>query len=390
MSSQPPAARALRGATIALVAHGAPTSPPAVGVKEHLARQGATVQCLFHPLGPEEEGRHVIERWAGRRARRRTVRLPSRPPYTYPFDLLVPFPRGPVDTWFGFDTLSTARGLARRARGRAGAVVHWAVDFVPDRFGAGTPLTRGYDALDAWCCRHVDLRIEVSAAARNARDGRHGLDASVPTLVVPVGLWAAGTPTAPADAHRRPRAIFVGHLVERMGVRTAIEAVATLRERGRVVALDVVGRGPEAAGLEALARRLGVADLVHFPGFLTGSELDRRLAAASIALAPYKDDDRSFTKYADPSKLKAYVAAGLPILMTAVPPNAQDFAAAGAAELVPDDPAAFAAALERLAGDPAEWSRRRAAALRLAAGYDWPVVLAPVLAALGYRQDAQT
>src|SRR5829696_4777090 len=115
----PTPSRPLAGARFAIVAHGAPTSPPAAGVKEHLVREGAHVRCLFHPLGPEEGGRHVLEAWRDGRGRRRTVRLPSRPPLSYPFDLAFPFGGAPVDAWVGFDTLSTARGLARRARGRA-------------------------------------------------------------------------------------------------------------------------------------------------------------------------------------------------------------------------------------------------------------------------------
>jgi glycosyltransferase involved in cell wall biosynthesis len=357
-----------------------------VGLKEHLVRQGAHVRALYHPLGLEERGEHVFEDFRDGRARRRAVRLPSRPPYTYPFDPLVPFWREPVDVWFGFDNLSTARGLARRARGRAGQVVHWAVDFVPDRFGAGAPLTRAYDALDAICCRHADLRVEVSQAALEGRDRRLGLDdKAAPALPVPIGLWADEARRVPEDASDRHRAIFIGHLVERMGVGTAIRAVAQLRRRGSELPLDVVGRGPEREDLEALAQQLGVADLVVFHGFRVGAELAERLASASIALAPYQDDGRSFTQFADPSKLKAYLAAGLPILLTPVPPNARELEHAGAAEVVADDPVALADGIGRLVADAALWRRRRAAALKHAQSYDWSTVVAPVLGRLGFE-----
>jgi glycosyltransferase involved in cell wall biosynthesis len=379
------ASRPLAGARFAIEVHGVPTGPPAVGLKEHLARSGAHVRCLYHPLGPEEGGQHVFEEYRDGHHRRRTVRLPSKPPFTYPFDPLVPFGRAPVDVWFGFDNISTARGLSRRARGRAGQVVHWAVDFVPDRFGAGSPLTRAYDALDGFCCRRADLRVEVSQTALDARTERLGLGAGVaPALAVPIGLWANEARRTAEDACARHRTIFIGHLVERMGVGTAIRAIAVLRGRGVELPLDVVGRGPEREGLEALAAELGVADLMVFHGFRVGAELEERLAAASIALAPYQDDGRSFTQFADPSKLKAYLAAGLPIVLTPVPPNAGELADAGAAEVVADDPAAFADAIGRLASDDALWRERRAAALRHAQSYDWSVVVAPVLERLGF------
>ena len=348
-------------------------------------RSGAHVRCLYHPLGAEEAGQHVFEEFRDGRLRRRTVRLPSKPPYTYPLDPFVPFAPGQVDAWFGFDNISTARGLARRARGRAGRVVHWAVDFVPDRFGPGSPLTRAYDALDGFCCRRADLRVEVSQAALDARTERLDLGAdAAPALPVPIGLWADEARRTVDDAHERHRAIFIGHLVERMGVGTAIRAIGILRERGVDLPLDVVGRGPEREALEALAHEAGVSDLVVFHGFRVAAELEERLAGASIALAPYQDDGRSFTQFADPSKLKSYLAAGLPIVLTPVPPNAAELAEAGAAQVVADDPAAFASALERVVADPDGWRASRAAALRHARSYDWPAVVAPVLERLGF------
>lgn len=347
-------------------------------------REGAHVRCLFQPLGPEEEGRHVLESWTDGRGRRRTVRLPSRPPLSYAFDPLVPFSREPVDVWIGFDNVSTARGLLRRRRGLARRVVHWAVDFVPDRFGPETSLTRAYDALDRWVCRSVDLRVEVSEAALDGRSARLGLDDRVPALAVPIGLWAGEALQVPEGAHERHRAVFIGHLVERMGVATAVEAIALLRGRGLDVGLDVVGRGPEHERLVKRCTQLGVADLVTFHGYQVGEQLERRLAEATIALAPYRDDGQSFTQYADPSKLKSYLAAGLPILLTDVPPNAEALAASGSAEVVGDSAEAFTGAIEGLVADERRWLAMRAAALAEARSYDWPVVMRPVLERLGY------
>nr|MDQ4040476.1 glycosyltransferase [Actinomycetota bacterium] len=148
--------------------------------------------------------------------------------------------------------------------------------------------------------------------------------------------------------------------------------------------LDIVGRGPQAQRLEALTAERGVDAAVTFHGYQVGQELERRLAEATVAVAPYRDDEHSFTRYADPSKLKAYLAAGLPIVTTGVPPNARDLGEGGAAVVVDDDPEAFAAALERLATDGERWRRMRGAALEEAGRYDWPIVLAPVLERLGY------
>jgi glycosyltransferase involved in cell wall biosynthesis len=112
--------------------------------------------------------------------------------------------------------------------------------------------------------------------------------------------------------------------------------------------------------------------------------IERILAAGSVAVAPYDTEIDSFTRFADPGKLKVYLAAGLPIVLTDVPPNARALADAGAAELCAFSPAALADAIERVLASPELWRRRREAALRTAREYDWPAVLAGALAALGF------
>ena len=67
-----------------------------------------------------------------------------------------------------------------------------------------------------------------------------------------------------------------------------------------------------------------------------------------------------------------------------MPPNARELAAEGGAELVDFDPESLATAIERLLGAPDEWRRRNEAALAYARRFDWPVILEPALAALGF------
>jgi glycosyltransferase involved in cell wall biosynthesis len=112
--------------------------------------------------------------------------------------------------------------------------------------------------------------------------------------------------------------------------------------------------------------------------------VERILAEASVAVAPYEPDPDSFSRYADPGKLKSYLAAGLPILLTDVPPNATELAARGGAELVPFSADAFARSAEQLLGSREEWQRRREAALSLAREFDWPVILEPALESIGF------
>ena len=357
---------------------------PAQALRDYLAGAGArTVTTIFHPLVREGDTRHLIETVeAGGESTTRRVALPFRPPYTYPLDLLVPLRVPSADGWFGFNSLACARGLAGRARGRAGTVVYWCVDFVPDRFGRG-PMTHAYDALDRLCCRRADARFELSQAALEGRDRRHGLPAGelAPARVVPMGAWLDRVPTTTADAQEHRRVVFLGHLVPRQGVELLLQALARTDD----VEGDVIGRGPLEQDLRHEARRLGLSDRVRFHGFVEDyRDVERLLAQASIAVAPYKPDPDTFSRFADPGKLKGYLAAGLPILLTDVPPNARDLERRGGAEVVPYSSEELSRAIARVLESPEEWRRRREAALALAREFDWPTILQPALESVGF------
>jgi glycosyltransferase involved in cell wall biosynthesis len=369
-----------------IAANGDLDAPPASGLREWLVAQGAEVLAVFHPLEREERDGHLIVRYSGgSELARRRVRLPSWPPYTYPLDLFVPPWPPRVDAWFGFNNLLCARGLLARRAGRARRVVLWSVDFIPDRFGEG-PLTGVYDRLDAYCCRHADARVELSRAALEGRNARHDLKdgEGAPAHVVPIGAWLERIPKTPEDALARRRVVFIGHLVERMGVGVFLEAIELLARRGVQVRADIAGRGPLEEELRRDASARGLDRRVTFHGFIGDHRrLEELLAACSLAVAPYQPAEDSFTRFADPSKLKSYLAAGLPTLLTDVPPNAGELAARAGAELLPCDAAAFAEAVERLLGAPEEWRRRRAAALAYSHEFDWGTLMGQAMRDLG-------
>jgi len=371
--------------TFAIVANGF-ADGPAQALRDYLVGRGASVVTVFHPLTREQGTSHVVTTYAGGGAvRTRSLRVPVRPPLSFASDPFIPLRLPRVDAWFGFNPLACARGLVQHRLGRARTVVLWSVDFVPERFGRGTPLTRLYNALDRFCCTHADARIELSDAARVARNRHHGLDVEgAPALVVPMGAWLERTPTVPDDGFVRRRVLFLGHLVPRQGVAVLLEALALLHASGENVVADVIGSGPEETELRASARALGLDGIVRFHGFVPDHrDVESLLARASIAVAPYEETDTTFTRHADPGKLKAYLATGLPIVLTDVPPNARELARDAGAEIVPYDAAAIAEAIADGLASPECWRERREHALRYARRFDWAELLPDALTRLG-------
>jgi glycosyltransferase involved in cell wall biosynthesis len=368
--------------TFAIVSHGF-ADGPAQALRDYLVERRARVVTIFHPLTREQGRRHAVTTYeSGRRLDERTVRLPLAPPHSYVLDPFVPLLPPQVDTWFGFNPLACSRGLVARGHGRAGRVIQWSVDFVPERFGAGTLPTRLYDRLDRLCCLRADARVELSRPARDGRNRRHALPPEAPEAhIVPMGAWVDRVPTTPRDGFKGRRVVFLGHLVPRQGVSRLIDAVELLRED---VALDVIGTGVQEAELRKRA-----SGAVTFHGYLDDHrEVERLLGESAVAVAPYERSSDTFTRYADPGKLKAYLAAGLPIVMTDVPPNARELEREGGAEVVADDADALAAGISRALASPDAWQARRGSALAYARRFDWTTLFDDLFAKLDISPTA--
>ncbi len=366
---------------------GTPGTPPADALIEYLNQCGAAeVFAIFHPLSESGARTHRMQCWkSGTLIDDRSRSLPMRPPFTFPLDLLVPLLPPRVDHWIAFNCLEYARGSLLRRLHRVGSVAYWVIDFVPGRFGDGTLATRTYDRLDRAACQGADLRIELSAKARDARDRHHGLRSSgaAPVVLSPIGAWTSRVPVTAPKAPVAPRLLYSGGLDERQGVLLLPDILSRIRRAGVDARLIVTGRGPAEGALRAAAKSTGVMANVEMRGFLSSyADVEQAMAEADFGLAPYAPDPNSFSNFSDLSKLKAYAAAGLPILTTSVPHNAAELAAEAGAEVLPWSADAFADAILQLVGDGAEWMRRRAKALEYAASFDWPRVLNSALVLL--------
>ena len=133
---------------------------------------------------------------------------------------------------------------------------------------------------------HADLAVCVSPGLV-AEVAATGLPADR-IAVVPVGvdvdaaIDAAAIPTRPVTD--RPYVMALGRLVPQKGFDVLLEAYAATRAQLGEHHLVLVGEGPERARLEALAHRLGIADAVHFPGFIDNPQ--PLLARAALFVLP--------------------------------------------------------------------------------------------------------
>ncbi|MCL6607006.1 MAG: glycosyltransferase family 4 protein [Geminicoccaceae bacterium] len=171
----------------------------------------------------------------------------------------------------------------------------------------------------------VDARLFAPPATRPARDGRDPAD--------PVRLLA------------------VARAMPKKGLDTLLEALARL-PAGLAWRFDHVGSGPLLDTLRERADQLGLARRITWHGAQPQPRVIELMQAADLFALPARiaaDGDRDGL----PNVLLEAMATGLPVLSTpvsAIPEAVED----GRTGLLvpPDDPAALAAAIERLARDP--------------------------------------
>ena len=378
-------------ATFAVAYNGFGEDGNAQAFLEYLRQRGArAVVEIQHPLlGERGLHRHVmtVHRRDGD-VTRRELRAPHYPPVTYPLDLILPLTARvmsePIDLWVGFGNLNAIRGLYERARGRVRRVVYDCVDFTPDRFGARTLATRAYDLADRLAYAQADAIWPLSQASHDARCERLGLRPTRPVEIVPMGAWLTRTPKVRPEAFAERRVVFLGGLLEKQGVQLVLHALGRLRERGAApIHFDVIGRGPYQPALEALTRELDLTAAVTFHGFVKDHhDVEKLLARGTLAVGTYLLEIASFSRYADAGKLKAYLGASLPCVLTDVTPNAREIAERAGGELVDGTAGAVASGIEAVLSDEGRWRARVDRAHEYAKQFDWLDIFDRALASL--------
>jgi glycosyltransferase involved in cell wall biosynthesis len=145
----------------------------------------------------------------------------------------------------------------------------------------------------------------------------------------------------------RPIIVFAGSLKAWHGVDLLLEAYAAVSHPGWHLVL--VGEGPQRDALEAQAASLRSPGQVTFTGAVRHEVVALYLAAADIAVAPYRHRDKF---YFSPLKVVEYLAAGKPVIASDIGQIADMIRHGENGYLVPpDDVSALRRALALLSED---------------------------------------
>jgi len=175
-----------------------------------------------------------------------------------------------------------------------------------------------------------------------------------PIHVLPTGLAAdrfrpgdgAGFRARAGIAADRPLMTYIGRVAHEKNIGFLVQMFARVLESVPQALLVIAGEGPARAALRAQVGALGLTDQVHFAGYLDRetSLLDCYAAADAFVFA-------SRTETQGLVLLEA-MAQGTPVVSTAELGTRSILVPGSGALVVPEECAAFAAAVVRVLGDP--------------------------------------
>lgn len=372
-----------RRTTIAIVTHVLSTGP-ADALETYAGTRAGRVVFIGHSFADARIYRSFVRRReAGALSGEQVVpwsrRVPG--PVTWVKDVVLTVwwglrTPGTIDIFVGADSLNALAGLILRRLGKVRRVVFWTIDYVPTRFESEL-LNRLYHSLDRRCVRACDETWNLSSRMEEARCE---LGVTGRQRIVPMGAWLQES-TGEVD---RDRIVFLGHLLEKQGVQLLLRALPRVREQIPGATLLVLGEGAYRPALERLAADLGIADAVEFAGYIDDHEEVMKLVRSSgVGVAVYDPAIAAFSYYADPGKIRNYLAAGVPVVVTDVPQSAREVDAAGAGVVVSYDAEAIADGIVSVL-EPESHEKRRAAARQLGERHHWPVIFDEALSGDGH------
>lgn len=239
------------------------------------------------------------------------------------------------------DGMCTFFGIFLRSLGRIGKVNYWAIDFVPvSRFKSGIK-NFIYHSINKFGYRNADEMWDLSPRMVDAREEFLGIkkDSYRNHRVVPYGMWLYRIKRYSYAECEKDTLVFMGNLMEKQGVQLVLEVVSEIIKKLPNFKFKVIGTGKYESVLHQKVKDQKIEKYVNFLGKIEKNEdLEEEIAKSCVAIAPYISKLDTWTKYADPGKIKTYLACGVPVLLTDVPWNAKEIEKLECGKIITEDP----------------------------------------------------
>ena len=172
---------------------------------------------------------------------------------------------------------------------------------------------------------HLKAMREVFALAARVLVRTESLGRDLEALGCPaekITLWRTGIPLEDwaFEPRQEPpegkwRLVQVCRFVEKKGLDLTLEAFATVRARYPNARLTLAGDGPKMGEIQGLVERMGLKEVVNFPGFLPQGRVHKLLYRCHLFLHPSRTAGDGNREGIPNAALEA-MASGMPVIAT--------------------------------------------------------------------------
>lgn len=280
------------------------------------------------------------------------------------------------DVYIGSNNLNAFVGICLKRIGKIKRVVYYVIDYNPVRY-SNPIVNKLYHWLDQYCVLHADETWNLSPRMEEGRKKYFGFSGGN-QKTVPVGLWLKDIKNRDKRLYEPHTLAFLGHVQKKQGIQYVIEAIPLIIKKIPDFRFAVIGGGKYLEELQKQVKLLHIEKYVTFAGYISDHrKIEDMLSkcAAGIALYDMKDGNNiSFSYFGNPTKIKTYLSAGLPILLSDVPYNAREIEKEVCGKIISYDPKEIASVIIHVFSNPSVLMRYRTNIIHYRKRFDWNTI----------------
>lgn len=292
------------------------------------------------------------------------------------------------DLFIGLESVNTLAGVLLKKFGLVGKVVYYVTDFSLHRY-KNPIMNKLFLLLDRLAFDHADFVWDVSKAIMPARIAAGLNPKTIKTsLYVPTTLFQ--NQVCDHSVKKIPASIvYAGALNRENGPDLAIYAVKKILRVVPEVRLHIFtdGQDIETQHLRDLTDTLGIHDKVFFHELISRNKLIADLRQFMIGLAPYRTFPGSPRWWADSTRIRLYLAVGLPVITTKVPSIAKELEQEKAGLVVKDNAQDISQAVISLLKNKSLYRKMRQNAVRQANNNTWEKIYSRTIKGMNIALD---
>lgn len=276
--------------------------------------------------------------------------------------------------YVGSDNLNAFSGIILKKLGGVEKVIYYVIDYNPKRF-ENKILNKIYHWIDQFCVKYADETWNLSPRMTQARKKYFNFSGGN-QKTVPIGVWFDRFERLDFSQIEKHTLVFMGYILEKQGVQYVLDAIPDIIKEIPDFKFLVIGDGGYLENLKKQTIKLKIEKFVEFTGYIEKhSDVEKILAKCACAIAMYEKYDKSgnlsFTYFADPGKIKAYLAGGLPILLSDVPHNAREIEEKRCGFVVEQNKESIAKSVVAILKDEEKLKEYRKNAINYAKEFNW-------------------